>query len=233
MRYIFSFFLLFSIAANAQLKSYILSQRGDTLNRVDAKGLKQGPWSIHVNELRGEPGYEEEGYFKNDKKEGRWVRYSLQGDKLAAENYRWGQKDGRCEYFNNVEDLIRVETWLASNPNSPYDTIPITDINDPTKIIRYQIVKIEEPSVKHGTWKYYDAGTGRIDKTEQWVLNKLKTKEDEEGDEELKPIDPADGTTVKKTEEKKEKAKPKEVLEYEKKNSGKKKIKVRTGNTGG
>jgi antitoxin component YwqK of YwqJK toxin-antitoxin module len=234
MRYLFSFFLLVALGANAQLKSYIIGQRGDTLNRVDAKGLKQGPWVIHVGELRGEPGYEEEGYFKNDKKEGRWVRYSLQGDKLATENYRWGQKDGRCEYFNNVEDLIRVESWLAANPNSPYDTIPVTDINDPTKIIRYEIVMIEEPSVKHGAWRYYDPGTGRVEKTEQWVLNRLKTKADEEKEEELKPIDPANGTTTaKKTEEKKEKAKPKEVLEYEKKNAGKKKIKVRDGRTGG
>jgi hypothetical protein len=44
----------------------------------------------------------------------------------------------------------------------------------------------------------------------------------------------ADGTTVvEKKEEKKKKTKPKEVAEYEKKNSGKKKIKVRTGETGG
>lgn len=231
MRYIFSFLLLLSIGAQAQLKSYIIGAKGDTLNRVDAKGLKQGPWSIHVDPLRGEPGYEEEGYFKNDLKEGRWVRYSLQGDKLAAENYRWGQKDGRCEYYNNAEDLIRVESWLASNPDSPYDTIPVTDVNDPTKIIRYEIVKIEEPSVKHGTWRYYDAATGRIEKTEQYVINRLKTKEDEEA--ELAPIDPADpNATAKKTVEK-PKVKPKEVLEFEKKNSGKKKVKVRDGNTGG
>jgi hypothetical protein len=38
---------------------------------------------------------------------------------------------------------------------------------------------------------------------------------------------------TKTDEEKKTANKPKEVLEYEKKNSGKKKIKVRDGNTGG
>ena len=86
MRYIFSFVLLLCLGANAQWKSFIIGVKGDTLNRVDAKGLKQGPWSIHVDELRGNPGYEEEGFFVNDQKEGRWVRYSLQGDKLAIEN---------------------------------------------------------------------------------------------------------------------------------------------------
>ena len=224
--------MLLSLGAQAQLKSFVMGAKGDTLNRIDAKNLKQGPWSIHVDALRGEAGYEEEGFFKDGKKEGRWVRYSLQGDKLAAENYRWGQRDGRCEYYNNAEDLIRVESWLAANPNSPYDTIPVTDVNDPSKIIRYEIIKIEEPSVKHGTWRYYDPLSGRIEKTEQWVLNRIKTKEDV--DAEMAPIDPANPTaaTTKKIAEK-PKAKPKEVLEFEKKNAGKKKVRTRDGSTGG
>jgi hypothetical protein len=231
MRYLISFLLLLSINAQAQLKSYIIGQRGDTLNRVNAKGQKQGPWVIHVDPLRGEPGYEEEGYFKNDKKEGRWLRYSLQGDKLAVENYKWGQKDGRSEYYNNAEDLMRVESWLAANPDNPYDTIPVTDVNDPTKIIRYEIIKIEEPSVKHGTWRYYDPATGRIEKTEQYVINRLKTKADVE--EELAIIDPANPNATAKKAVEKPKVKPKEVLEFEKKNAGKKKVRTRDGNTGG
>jgi len=231
MRYIFSFVLLVSLSAQAQLKNFIISQHGDTLNRVDSKGAKQGPWIVQVPELRGERGYEEEGYYVDDKKDGRWVRYSLQGDKMAIENYRWGQKDGRCQYFNQVEDLIREESWLAIDPKNPYDTVPVTDLDDPTKILRYEIVKINEASVKHGTWRYFDAGTGRIEGTEQWVMNRKKTKEDD--DAELAPIDPANpNATVKKAVEK-PKVKPKEVLEFEKKNSGKKKVKVRDGNTGG
>jgi len=232
MRYILSLLLLVSLSTNAQQwKSFILSQKGDTLNRVDQNGMKQGPWVIQMPDLRGEPGYEEEGFFKDNKKDGRWLRYSLQGDKMAIENYRWGTKDGRCQYFNQVEDLIREESWMAIDPKNPYDTVPVTDINDPTKIVRYEIVKIDEASVKHGTWRYYDAGTGRIDATEKYVMNRKKTKEDEEV--ELAPIDPANpNATVKKAAEK-PKVKPKEVLEFEKKNAGKKKIKVRDGNTGG
>lgn len=236
MRYLFLGLALVSTVANAQLKSYIIGVKGDTLNRVDAKGLKQGPWVVKVPDLRGEPGYEEEGIFKDDQKEGRWVRYSLIGDKLAAENYRWGQKDGKCQYFNNGGDLVREESWLAANPKNPYDTIPIVDLQDPTKILRYQVVKLEEASVRHGQWRYYDAQTGRIERSEMYVLNRIKTKDDEETGDELAPIDPATGkpaTAKKEEKEKKPLAKPKEVLEFEKKNSGKKKVKVRDGNTGG
>lgn len=231
MRYIFSFFLLLSLGANAQWKSFIIGQKGDTLNRVDLKGRKQGPWIIQVPEVRGEPGYDEEGHFKDDKKEGRWLRYSLQGDKLAIENYRWGQKDGRCQYFNQMEDLVREESWLAVDPQNPYDTVAVYDPQNPNKILRFEIVKIDEPSVRHGTWRFFDAGTGRVEATEKWVLNRKKTKEDE--DAELAPIDPTNPNATTTKAAPKPKVKPKEVLEFEKKNSGKKKIKVRDGNTGG
>lgn len=235
MRYLFSFFLLFSLGAKAQLKSFIIGVKGDTLNRVDAKGLKQGPWAIKVAEVRGEPGYEEEGFYKDDKKEGRWVRYTLQGDKMAIENYRWGQKDGRCQYFNEAEDLVREESWLAADPKNPYELVPVVDPKDPTKVLRYEQIKIEEPSVRHGMWRFYDPGTGRIEKTEQYVLNRLKTKDDDQQTDDLAPIDPATGkpAVTAKKEEKKPMPKPQAVLDYEKKNSGKKKIKVRDGNTGG
>lgn len=233
MRYLFSFLLLLSMGAHAQWKSFIIGVKGDTLNRVDMQGRKQGPWVVKVPELRGERGYEEDGYFLDDKKEGRWVRYSEQGDKLAVENYRWGQKDGRCEYYNNVEDLVRVESWRAIDPKNPYDTIAVTDPQNQNKILRFEVVKVESPSVKHGTWRYYDPATGRVEKTEQWVLDKLKVKDDDADIDVASAADSTAPATAKKGDEKKPAAKPKEVLEYEKKNSGKKKIRVRDGNTGG
>lgn len=229
MRYLLLLVLLTTQSAEAQWKDFKLTPNGDTLNRVDMKGKKQGPWLIKVPELRGERGYEEEGYFFNDRKEGRWVRYSPEGDKLAVENYRWGQKDGRCEYYNNVEDLVRIENWKAIDPQSPYDTVRIADPKDPTLTLRYEIIKVESATVKHGVWKHYDPATGRIEKTEKWIMDRLKTKEDEEENSEAV----ADALTTAKNEEAKKKmAKPKEVMEFEKKNAGKKKIKVRDGSTG-
>jgi hypothetical protein len=233
MRYLLILVLLVSLQSQAQWKNFIIGAKGDTLNRVDMKGRQQGPWVIHVDNLRGERGYEEEGIFVDGQKTGTWRRFSLEGDLTALENYRWGQKDGKCVYMNNMGEPVREESWRAVNPANPYDTVDIYDVNDPGKIVGKQVVKLEGATVKHGIWKYYDTFGGRLEKTERWVFDKLKT--DEETDD-LAPIAVSDGTTEKdsaKKVEKKEKPKPKEVLQFEKKNSGKKKIKVRDGATGG
>ena len=233
MRFIFSFFLFISISAFSQWKSYIISVRGDTLNRVDMNGKKQGPWVIHVDELRGEPGFDEQGYFVNGKKDGIWQRFSLIGDKTAEENYRWGNKDGKCKYYTMTGGLLREESWKAVNPDNPYDTVDVYDLHDPTKVIDRVVVKLEGFSLKHGTWSYYDPQEGVITKTERYWLDKPANAAGTGAatDDDLKLIGINDknksDTSTKKTV-----SKPKEVLDYEKKNSGKKSIKVRDGRTG-
>jgi hypothetical protein len=231
MRYLLILALFATVHAQAQVKSFIIGPKGDTLNRVDAKGLKQGPWVIHVDELRGERGYEEEGYFTDDKKEGIWRRFSLDGDLIALEGFSYGMKNGRCQYFTNAGEPLREESWRAVDPKNPYDTIEVRDVNDPTKVLRKQVIKLEPNSYKHGTWTYYNTLNGTVAKTEEWVMNQLK--EAPTGDD-LAPIEVGDSTTtttVKK--EDKKLPKPQAILDYEKKNSNKKKIKVRDGSTGG
>ena len=105
---------------------------------------------VHVDDNHGERGYEEEGYFLNDKKDGAWRQYSLDGDLIAIENYRWGNKDGKCQYYTNIGDLLREESWKAVNPDNPYDTVAVYDVNDPTKIVGTQVVKLEGFTLKHG-----------------------------------------------------------------------------------
>jgi hypothetical protein len=235
MRYLFMLLFFVSASAYAQ-KNYIIGAKGDTLNRIDVKGLKQGPWVIHVDDLRGERGYEEEGVFWNDKKEGVWRRFSLQGDLIAVENYRYGYKDGKNVYFNYQGELMREENWRAIDPQNPYDTVNVYDLKDPTKVVGRQVVKVEPNSYKNGTWKYYDPQMGTIEKTEQWVMDKPKEKEKAVAatdEDDLAPIDPVNGEATVKKEEKKNLTKPQAVLDFEKKNAGKKKTKVRTGQTGG
>ena len=94
--------LFISVNSFGQWKSYIISPRGDTLNRVDMDGKKQGPWVIHVDQLRGEPGYDEQGYFEDDVKDGRWVKFALSGDKIAEENYYKKILDFK---YNNAKDM--------------------------------------------------------------------------------------------------------------------------------
>lgn len=235
MRYLFIVALFLSLKGEAQWKNYIIGAKGDTLNRVDLRGAKQGPWVIHVDEIRGERGYEEEGYFIDDKKEGVWRKYSLEGDLIAMESFRYGMKDGKSMYFTNAGEPLREEYWRAIDPKNPYDTVEVRDVNDPTKVLRLQVVKLEPASYKNGTWTYYNTMTGTVDHTEEWVMN--RPKEDPQAttksDDDLAPIDPATGkaATVKK-DGAKAPAKPQAILDYEKKNA-KKKIKVRDGSTGG
>src|SRR5687768_7381259 len=125
MRFILVFLLLISFSGYGQWKDYIISVRGDTLNRVDMKGKKQGPWVLHVEALRGEPGFDEQGYFLEDKKDGLWVRFSLQGDKIAEENFRWGALDGIAKYYTRTGGLMREERWRAVDPNKTMDTVDV------------------------------------------------------------------------------------------------------------
>jgi len=205
--------MCFIVNVNAQLKSYKISVKGDTLNAVDQKGLKQGKWVIHVDPLRGEPGYEEEGIFINDHKEGVWRKYSLQGDLTGLEKYKKGDKDGLSQYFSPLGNLLREENWRAYDPGQPYDTIAIYGTGN-NEIIGYKIVKAEPYSVKDGNWTYYDP-SGIIIKTEKYDRGHL--------------MEPAKAEEV--AEKPMKKIVPKEVVEYQKKNSHKKKVTVRDGNT--
>ncbi len=210
------FLLVFSINANAQYKDYQLSPKGDTINAVTKVGVKTGKWVIHVPELRGNPGYEQEGVYIKGEKDGYWRSYSLQGDLIAVESYKLGGKDGAQLYYTNLGDLEREESWRGFNPDAPYDTIAIygTESNE---IVDYKIVKAEPYSVKDGEWKYYEPGSGRVLRTEKWDRNNL-----------AKPNVKNVGAAYAKP---KKVEKTAEMLEWERKNRGKKGV-VRDGRTG-
>ena len=108
--------------------------------------------------------------------------------------------------------------------------MPVYDLKDASKVVDWIVVKNEGLALKHGKWTYYDPREGTIEATEFYVMNKLRTDEDEFiGDDDIRPIDISKSksdTAGKKV------TKPQAVLDYEKKNSGKKKIKSRDGATG-
>jgi hypothetical protein len=214
MRWILFLLMMVSLRGYSQWKDYIIGAKGDTLNKVDKKGLKQGKWVNHFGEVRGEPGNEVEGEYKNDRKEGGWRLYNLDGDLVGLEEYKWGNKDGICQYFNKSGGLIKEEGWKAMNPDHQYDTFQIEDIDhlDQYKTV---IVKNEGVAIKHGVWKYYNPSTGMIFRTETYTLGKLER--------------PGPATKDSTHIVVKSLAKPKEVQDFEKKNAGKKKIKIRDG----
>jgi hypothetical protein len=195
-----------------QLKDYTIGPRGDTLNGVDQKGQKQGKWVNHFDEVRGEPGYDEEGIYKNNRKEGAWRLFSLEGDLIGLEGFKWGNKNGVCQYFGINGTVLREETWVALNPDKIYDTLAVEDVDHPDKY-KTVIVKNEGVAIKDGVWKFFDPMTGTVARTETWELGKLQKAQ--AGQRAL-----PDSTQAV--------AKPKEVLDFEKKAS-KHKIKYQDG----
>src|SRR5258708_3205581 len=202
-----------TIKGYAQWKDYSISTKGDKLNCTDKQDKKQGRWVNQFDEVRGEPGYEEEGMYKNDRKEGTWRLYSLSGDLTGVEYYKWGNKDGVCQYFGINGTLLREESWRALNPDKQYDTLQIEDVDHLDKY-KTVIVKNEGVAIRDGEWKFYDPSTGTVARTETYTLGKLEKGK--------KTQSTADAGAPKTP------AKPKEVLEFEKK-TGKKKVKVQNG----
>ena len=209
--------LFFFLNGSAQYKSFKLTAEGDTLNAVTNEGLKQGKWVVHVDEIRGEPGYEEEGLFVKDQKEGIWRLYNLNGDIVGVENYKFGGKDGVQQYYTYLGDLVREESWRGYNPDAPYDTIPVYGAGN-GEVIDQKIVKAVQYSVKHGEWKYYEPGSGRLVKVEKYDRG-FPIKEG------AAPV-----VTAVSAEKAKKPDKTPEMLDWEKKNKGKKKV-LRDGRT--
>ncbi len=209
MRYLLAVLVVFSF-------TYVSAQ-----NQTDKDGLKQGFWHVNMPEKYGEPAYQEKGVYKDGKKEGIWLHLSDMGDTLAVERYKYGNKNGVSKYYD-LEGIVRTESWIAHNPDNPYDTIDVYDLKDPNKIEK-KIVKIEGSSVKHGKWIYYYPGGRMIQREEVYVLGQLQNDN---------PLQKITTKAAADTSKSKIKIVPKEVLQYEKENSGKKKIKVRTGSTG-
>lgn len=209
----------FAINTTAQYKDFTIGPKGDTLNIVDSKGLKQGKWVNSVPEIRGEPGYEEEGFYKNNQKTGPWRRYNSTGDIIAIENFKNGGKHGIQEYFSFLGNIQRHEEWKGYDPDAPFDTIPVYGQGN-NEVIDYKIVRSNQYSVEHGEWRYYDAG-GRLTKLENYDRGQL-----------LKDAPKQTPVATATPDKPKEKVKTKEILEYEKKYSKKKRAQMeRDGRT--
>lgn len=226
MRFLLLPLLIFSVnTIFSQCKSYKFSSNGDTLNCVDFNDLKQGRWIVTTPKLRGEPGFEAEGVFKNNRKEGLWRTFNLMGDLIAQENFKWGNKNGRCLYFT-LSGLEREESWRAVNPDKAYDTLDVVDPGNPNQYERI-VVKNDGNSIKHGIWKTYSPNTGALLETEEYIMGKLKADIEAEKINTLAVSKPIADTTKKQA----SKVLPKEVLDFNKKQSKKNKPVV-TGRTG-
>jgi len=238
MRWLVIAGILLTTQAHSQCKTYIIGVRHDTLNCTDYNNNKQGKWVTNEPARYGNPAYSEEGIYVDDKKEGVWRRYGGQGDVLAIENYKWGQKNGLCDYYT-LMGLEHEESWKATNPDNPYDTIQVPDLHDESKIY-LKVIRIDASTSEHGTWTYYNPETGLITKTATYILGQqvdpitnrpigiIKNANAANPSEGKIPIQlqrrDSSATAAKVV--------PDQVKAYEKKHQGKKQFKVRDGATG-
>ena len=102
-------------------------------------------------------------------------------------------------------------------------------VEKPVKVkVEKVVVKNDGSSMKHGAWKFFYPPTGKLLATENYFLNNIQEPGANDPTTGLTKVNTADSTKAKIP----EKPKPKEVLDFEKKTSGKKKA-VRSGSTGG
>jgi len=222
---LFAAVILFANESAAQCKTFTMSDRGDTLNCIDMKNRKQGKWTETTAALRGNPGFKEEGIYLNGIREGLWRKYNTSGDVLAMETYKWGLLNGPSQYYT-LDGLEHEENWRALDPTKKFDTIDVPDLYK-DGIYKKVVVKNEGYSLKHGKWTFYDPKTGFILKTESYIRDSLENPLAIFGIREKPKVDSS--AEIKK---RALALKTAEILEWEKKNAGKKKVKVRDGSTG-
>lgn len=123
-------------------------------NAVDAKKRKQGPWVEQVGSVRGEPGYSWEGKYVNDRKEGIWKKYNINGDVMAEETFKNGSLDGPCKYYYPNGKISAAGSMIAVEIEGQVDTIAVVDpVSGEEKL--EEVVR-KGNSVKQGEWRVYD-----------------------------------------------------------------------------
>lgn len=114
-------FLLSSLFASGQSNAIYKSYDtflGDTINRVDKAGLKQGRWIYFGKDRKGwmnrmfkRDQVAEEGHYKDDKKNKLWKSYHSTGKLKSEINYINDEPEGKARFFN-ADGKIMLEGEL-------------------------------------------------------------------------------------------------------------------------
>lgn len=95
--------------------------KGDTINIIDANGLKVGKWIVFGKDV-SKPDYSpeqivEEGVYVNNKKEGLWISYYPNGMKKSEITYKNGRPNGPYKlYYEN--GVVQEEGTWGGNKNT-------------------------------------------------------------------------------------------------------------------
>ena len=122
MRSVNAFSILFILAfafSDISGQSYDIVG-GDTINKKDAIGKRQGKWVL-TGKTKRLPGYGpdtkvEEGTYKNSKKVGSWTSYYSNGKKKNEITYKFGRPNGPYKTYY-VNGILEEEGNWKSNRN--------------------------------------------------------------------------------------------------------------------
>ncbi len=149
---------------------YEIAMSGDSINRTDHEGLRQGIWNVYHESRYGDDAYFEIGKYTDNKKNGEWKTYSKSGTILKEENYYNNYLNGEVRFYDNGM-LTCVAQYLALRTDVPYDTIAVED--PITGEFVDKVIPTNLGSVRNGFWKYYKPPYNEIRKIEEYQLDEL------------------------------------------------------------
>lgn len=165
----------FLIAPVLLLCCFSAAAQDTTFNKTDAAGRRHGQWVIHQPARMGEDAYAEWGSYDHGVKWGAWYTFDGDAQVTAIEHYRAGALDGEAKYFEHGT-LVCTGTFRGLNPKYEYDTIYVVDPVTDAEIRR--VIPTDRGTVKHGIWRYYDAGTGRLTREVDYQLDEVIARQD-------------------------------------------------------
>lgn len=165
-------FLFTILLSSISLYSQILHipQDPDSINQYNSKKQKTGFWIYDAKESLDGFSYNEIGYYENDKKQGKWIKYDGLGRLIAIENYRNDVLDGESLYFEKGALSLKAN-FRGLNSDNLYDTFLLIH---PVSLEEYQVVvATEKGTTRHGIWKYYNPKVGSVIRMEEYQVDSL------------------------------------------------------------
>ena len=92
-------------------QSYLVYE-GDTVNVVDANGMKQGLW---LNFDSSNSKVIEKGTYKDNKKDGEWIQFFPNGNLKHKINFRGGIANGAAMFYYENGKLWEKGTWVIDH----------------------------------------------------------------------------------------------------------------------
>ena len=162
--------LICTFMVHGQVTKHAPATPTGEVNKKDHRGKPDGMWLLSAPARMGEPGFTEFGQYDHGNKVGIWYKMDGQGQLTTSETFKNNVLDGEAKYYENGR-LTCIGYYRGLNPQYAFDTFYVTDPETHREIRR--IIPTERSSMKHGTWRFYDADNGRLMREEDYQIDEL------------------------------------------------------------